>query len=164
MTTDRNTMLRRLFAEAKKRGITPERLRTEIAPAHNKGRTLKECGPAEIGKLLRIIGADDDRRPSNGFEHRNYDALAGRNGMATPRQLRMIEARWVAVSHQKTYQEKISALNAFIKRICHIDAMQFVRSRDVQKLVKAIEQMEKKQLIPGESTNERHHNATRTAE
>lgn len=74
---------------------------------------------------------------------RKYDNLGNRPGMATPRQLRMIEFMWAGVSYTHDQGKRASALRKFIMKICGKSAMEFVESRDVAKLVNAMQSMKK---------------------
>jgi len=69
---------------------------------------------------------------------RRYKSYEGRDEKyATPKQLRMIEAMWM--SSKAVKQKTLIALNRFIKRITHVDQLQWILKADVQKMVKAIE-------------------------
>lgn len=74
------------------------------------------------------------------YKHNNLDNRA--DMMASPAQLRKIEAMWFGVSRQETDTQRIKALNKFLKRIINVDDIRFVRKTDVQKVIKAIEKME----------------------
>jgi phage gp16-like protein len=70
-----------------------------------------------------------------------YSDLDNRPGMCNGKQARMIEAMWMAVSRMATAEEKQSALWSFMRRICGVDHFRFLKSYQVQKVVKAIETM-----------------------
>jgi hypothetical protein len=70
-----------------------------------------------------------------------YDNLGKRPGMASPPQLRMIEAMWKAVSYTHDPEKRAAALRKFIFRLCSKSAMEFVEQRDVSKLVNAMKSM-----------------------
>lgn len=73
-----------------------------------------------------------------------YEYLAGRKGMASPKQLRMIEAMWFKVSFQNNDNDRKQALYKFIQKITGKQRMEFLTSVDVRKIVLAIRNMEKK--------------------
>lgn len=78
------------------------------------------------------------------FKSLQFEDLANRDGMATPKQLRKIEAMWVDVS-VKTQPEDIKrSLNSFIKRITGKGDIKFVEQNDVQKIIKALSEMKAK--------------------
>lgn len=56
-----------------------------------------------------------------------YDSLGNRPGMATPKQLRLIEAFWRKAARNPSD----AALRAFLKRRFNIEAMRFVTEEDV---------------------------------
>jgi hypothetical protein len=64
-----------------------------------------------------------------------YDNLGKRPGMASPKQLRMIEALWVDVSYQKTYTAKLEAFRRFLLGHYRIDDLRFLEARDVGKII-----------------------------
>jgi len=162
----RSVKLGRLFAEAKKRGIDGEQLRNEIAPAQ-LGKRLSKASVIEIEKLIQFLGAAPSFRttphPSSptegrgdkargeatperplmsGFKER-YEELGRREGMATPAQLRMIEAMWMDVSRMPNHTAKERALQGFLKRITGVDDLRFLESWMVQKVVRAITAMQR---------------------
>lgn len=78
---------------------------------------------------------------------KNYDFedLGYREGMATPKQLRMISAMWKEVSYIKDEQARLKALDRFVKKICGVDSIRFLKSVDVKKVVRAIQSMKERQ-------------------
>ncbi len=76
-----------------------------------------------------------------GQSPKKYDDLGSRPGMATPRQLRMIEAMWAGVSRTHKEDHRQRALRKFIFRITHVEDMRFLENWQVQKIVKALEKM-----------------------
>jgi hypothetical protein len=80
-------------------------------------------------------------KPKKSFNHCKYNNLAGRAKMASPAQLRKIEAMWMQISRQKTDIEKAKALKSFIKRITGKDGISFITSVDARKLINAMENM-----------------------
>ena len=80
-------------------------------------------------------------KPKKNFNFCKYNNLSNRQGMASPAQLRKIEAMWKDVSYQKTSEDREKALKAMIKRICDKDAMEFLTAKDVRKVIKAFENM-----------------------
>ncbi len=72
-----------------------------------------------------------------------YNELGRRPGMASPAQLRMIEAMWAGVSYQKTSGEKGRALDRFIFNYFQISSLRFLESRHVKKIIRVLEEMKK---------------------
>lgn len=149
-----------LFAEAAKRDISAEELREKIAP-RELGMRLSVASEADIAALMRYIKGEGlppsqipeagsmvqgpgeskyDRPLMSGFRER-YDELGYRDGMATPPQLRMIEGMWMDVSNQRTYEDRLSALDSFLKRVVKVDSMRFVEGWMVSKVIAAIRRM-----------------------
>lgn len=71
---------------------------------------------------------------------RKYDHLAGRKGMATPKQLRMIEAMWADVTRATTQAERDASLKSFLARF-QVNGMECVEFFHVHKIVAALEMM-----------------------
>jgi len=71
---------------------------------------------------------------------RKYQHLGGRKDMATPKQLRMIEAMWADVSRAGTAADRAAALKKFLLRF-EIAAIEDIRWYDVRKIVAALKAM-----------------------
>lgn len=76
-----------------------------------------------------------------GANKTKYADLDGRPGFATGGQCRLIDAMWSQVSFTEVGEARESALNHFIKRISGVDGLRFLKRRQVEKVVKAIEAM-----------------------
>lgn len=75
----------------------------------------------------------------------NFNDLGEREGMATAKQLRMISAMWKEVSYIKDEKLRLKALDRFVKKICGVDSIRFLKSVDVKKVVRAIKRMKERQ-------------------
>lgn len=106
---------------------------------------------------------------TNKWEHREdnrtkYNELGRRPGMASPAQLRMIEAMWADVSYQKTSGEKGRALDRFIFNYFHISSLRFLESRQAKKIIRVLEEMEKSKGSPVRSTPGQANRSSRSSE
>lgn len=73
------------------------------------------------------------------FQKYKHNNLADRDDdMATPAQLRKIEAIWFEVSVQTNDESREKALNSFLKRITGVDNIKFLPKYQVQKVIKAL--------------------------
>jgi hypothetical protein len=72
-----------------------------------------------------------------------YEDLGERPGMATPAQLRMIEAMWKEVSHIHNIERRQRALRRFIFRIVGVSDMRFLEVLHVKKVIKALNEMKR---------------------
>jgi hypothetical protein len=72
-----------------------------------------------------------------------YSKLQGRDGMASPAQLRKIEAMWSFVSRQPTPEEKTKALHVWLEKRFHIGRLEWVKADQVGKVIGALEAMVK---------------------
>ena len=80
-------------------------------------------------------------KPNN---YNKYQYLGYRRDWATPKQLKKVEIMWKKVSIKETDEEKEKALNSFIFRITGKKRVNFLTHFDIQKLIKALEQIEKR--------------------
>lgn len=102
----------------------------------SKGLTWRHA--EELIADLRIkAGQPSDRRRLPRQRHADMDS---RPGMATGAQCRLLEALWSQVSRAEAGSREI-ALNHFVKRILGVDALRFIKSYQVEKLVRAMEAM-----------------------
>ncbi len=81
--------------------------------------------------------------------HLKYEDLKRRPGMASPRQLRMIEAMWKDVSYQASDAEKERAFNKFLLAHFGISDLRFLEDRQARKIVKTLEAMQQNQHTKG---------------
>jgi len=141
----RAVKLAQLFCDAEDRGIDKNDLRNLIAPGVI-GHRLSEATVGEVIEVIRHIGGRVTSsvipRPSSveNFKDRFSD-LGYRDGMATPAQLRKIEAMWMSVSKMPNYTAKQKALKGFLKRITGVEELRFIESWQVQKVIRAIDSM-----------------------
>ncbi|MGN1124598.1 MAG: regulatory protein GemA [Candidatus Gastranaerophilaceae bacterium] len=81
-------------------------------------------------------------KPKASFNKYKYNNLANRDKkMASPKQLRKIEAMWLDRTKAKTNEEKAKALKSFIKRITGKEGITFLTAVDVRKIINALENM-----------------------
>lgn len=94
-----------------------------------------------INKMKALAGQEYNRR---------YEDLRNREGMASPKQLRMIEAMWKDVSRAKTDEERLKALRAFLLNRFGVSDLRFLESSQVRKVVEALRKMkEAKKFVTG---------------
>ena len=72
---------------------------------------------------------------------RKYEDLGNREGMATPKQLRMIEALWRDVSRARSVKERERTLRSFLRNRFGIEDLRWVESWQVKKIVEALRAM-----------------------
>ncbi len=105
----------------------------------------KDLTKAEIEELINSLRDKAKEigtfKPKKSFIHCKYNNLAGREKMASPAQLRKIEAMWFRISRQKTDEERAKALKIMIKKITGKDGMSFLTAVDVRKIIKTFENM-----------------------
>lgn len=86
---------------------------------------------------------------STGFNRRakapRFEHLGKRPGMATPAQLRKIEAIWMNVSRQETVKEKRMALNHFLSNRFEVSLIEWVPFEKVGKIIRTLEAMKQQE-------------------
>lgn len=75
---------------------------------------------------------------------KKYDELSDRQGMASPKQLRMIEAMWKEVSKYRDEKDRARALRIFLQRHFGISDLRFLEDWQVKKVKRALENMRRK--------------------
>ncbi|HOX23008.1 MAG TPA: DUF1018 domain-containing protein, partial [Elusimicrobiales bacterium] len=79
---------------------------------------------------------------------RKFQQLAGRKGMATPKQLRMIDAMWTDVSRTTSAESRRAALAAFLRRYGCNDGLEGLEYWQVSKVINALEAMKAQRPAP----------------
>lgn len=68
-----------------------------------------------------------------------------RGGMASPPQLRKIEAMWEDVSRAETLEDRKKALRSFLTRVAKVSDLRFLDSEGAGKVINALTAMQNKQ-------------------
>ncbi len=130
-------------------GLTDEEYRGMVFeagtgyPVSSKELTEKEA--AGLIRTLEAMAVKQGvwtQRAGKGWGRRRFEELGGReNIMATPRQLRMIEAMWRDVSRARTDDERRKTLRSFLKRLVRVETLEFLEKKHVQVIITALEAM-----------------------
>lgn len=91
---------------------------------------------------LEGLATDAGAWETRGSRKTRYEHLADRPDMATPKQLRKIEALWADVSYHHRTDEQQRALRAFLFNKFKISDISFVRRSLASKVIKALESMQ----------------------
>ena len=133
--------IKRIHALVNRIGISDEDYRAKLDEEFGV-RTCKKLTRAEAGRFIRNMeavakgmGIDVGRRPRREWKRRP--------GMATPAQLRKIEAMWADVSRQRTAGGKRKALGAFLERRFGVSDLAFVTHEMPSKIIHTLEAMKK---------------------
>jgi hypothetical protein len=97
-----------------------------------------------IGKLEKIAVEKGVWSQYGNRGKRRYEDLKDRHGMASPKQLRKIEAMWKDVSYTHKQDERARALRKFIFRIAGVDDMRMLESKQASKIIEALQNMKHK--------------------
>lgn len=110
--------------------------------------SCKDLNYYQIYELISLLRDEGTKmgvfHPKKTFVKYKYNNLANRDkSMATPAQLRKIEAMWNDVARVKEPQAREKALKNYIKRIVGKDDMRFLTAVDVRKIIYALERTSK---------------------
>ena len=137
--------IKRIHGLLNRIGVSDEDYRARLEEEFGV-RTCKKLSSTQAGKLIRNMeslakemGIDVGGR-SKRTRRREW---ARRPGMATPAQLRKIEAMWSGVSRQRTAGEKRKALGAFLEKRFGVSDLAFVTHEMPGKIIHTLEVMKK---------------------
>jgi len=103
----------------------------------SSSKELNEAGLKQLIAVFHKMGFEDTSKK------RKYNNLKKRGDIldawATPKQLRMIEAKWM--SSPKVKVKTVEALEKFILRIAKVNKIDWLKGKHVQKVIKAIESL-----------------------
>ncbi len=75
------------------------------------------------------------------FQKYNYNNLEGREGMATPKQLRMMAAMWADYSNCETNEDREKAFRNFISKRFSVSDIKFIDVKTASKIIHALKIM-----------------------
>lgn len=75
-----------------------------------------------------------------------FESLANRGYMATPAQLRKIEAMWKDVCHFKTEEGRKASLRKFLEKKCNVSDLKFLPKNQVTKVIAILDSMKQQQM------------------
>ena len=107
--------------------------------------TSKDLTWREAEELIGELNQKSDVRREtvdvNPPDKTRYTEMDGRPGYASGAQCRMIAGMWAGVSRATDDEGRERALFSFLRRICGVDHFRFLKSYQVQKVIKAIQIM-----------------------
>jgi hypothetical protein len=133
-------MVRRIMTLQGLSGISEEEYRSLLW-----GYEVESCKDLTIADARKVIdflqglaGKVPEKRPV----HKRYDDLGRRSGeMATPKQLRMLEAMWMDVTSQKNRVNALEAYQVFLHNRFRILVPEHIEKDQVGKIKMALEAM-----------------------
>jgi hypothetical protein len=134
-------MVKRIKALQRAAGVDEESYRAMLA-----GYGVESCRGLDFRQAMEVVAAlrrfaGQDRRPGGS---RRYDDLGHRAGMATPKQLRMLEAMWMEVTRQTTRTAARSALGSFLLHRWQVTGLEMLRRDQVSAVRRALSEMQGK--------------------
>ena len=137
--------IKRIHVLTNRIGVSDEDYRARLAEEFGV-RTCKKLTRDQADRFIRNMeslakemGIDVGGR-SKRSRRREWSR---RPGMATPAQLRKIEAMWSGVSRQKTAGERRKALGAFLEKRFGVSDLTFVTHEMPSKIIHTLEAMKK---------------------
>jgi len=130
-----NPAIAKIHIAKKELKLSDEQYQLVLHSATGK-ESCKDMTPGELNQVLREM-------KSRGFKAKKsenktkYNDLANREGMASPKQLRMIEATWM--NHPRVRHKTAVALRTFLKHKFRIAHLRFIPANQVGKIATAIE-------------------------
>lgn len=131
--------------------LTKDEYRLRIQQMHGFSGSCLDLSSSEADALIASWRAEaiekgvwKDYRRQGGKAGLKYEDLGKRDKMASPKQLRKIEAMWKDVSRYRIAAQEINraaALKKFIKRIVGVEDMRFVEQWHARVLIKAMDSM-----------------------
>ncbi|MCE1274687.1 MAG: regulatory protein GemA, partial [Chlorobiales bacterium] len=102
---------------------------------------------AEVVAALRKLAGQEHGRAGARRSRRNlrYDDLGHRPGMASPKQLRMLEAMWMDVTRQATRESALEAYCTWLLNRFRVGRPEWIADVQVGKIKMALEQMQVKE-------------------
>lgn len=80
--------------------------------------------------------------------NKKYDELAGRDSkMATPRQLRKLEASWADICTETTEEGIKKSLREFVKKQFHVDDIRFMTKSKASRIIAIFEKIKINQCL-----------------
>lgn len=134
--------LRALWASARDKGLEEEALR-DIVKDETGARSISRMTTEQAAAVLKRLGvapiARKDGRGAGGEGHKRFDDLGRRPGMATPKQLRKIEAM---VADRFRAEDKGAALRQWLKDRFGVADLRFLPRYRASDVIVALEKME----------------------
>lgn len=126
---------RRIHGLARLLGLNDEAYRDMLFDRY-RVRSSKELNPQQRFQLINELR---EKVHANVAEFN--DLVDRKKHLATPAQLKAIEAMWAKVSRATTAADRKKALNAFVKRLTGIDHVRWITMHDARTLIRAINAM-----------------------
>lgn len=138
-------MIRKIHWIKRQAGMSEEEYRTMLASyGVESSKELSYWEGVDLIKKMEGLVKNKIRHKDNLNRYEElgirWDEVRGEY-MATPKQLRMIEAMWC--THPLVDQKNEEALRKFVKRITGVDRLEWLYMSDIKKVVNAIKSLKK---------------------
>lgn len=138
--------IKKIHVYKSKLGMSDADYRERVKLIHGTSTTCKDLNYEQANELLKEMEFLAYMNNTSLIPGQKYEELSHREDMATPKQLRMIEALWKDVSFHKRSLERAKALRAFLQRFGIAD-MRFIDQPSVHAIIAALKSMK----VKGES-------------
>lgn len=126
---------RQIHGLARLLGMTDDAYRDMLFDRYS----VRSCKDLSSGQRFALIKSLREQVHGNVAEFN--DLVDRKKHLATPKQLRAIDAMWAKVSRATTPADRKNALNAFVKRLTGIDNVRWITMHDARTLIRAINTM-----------------------
>lgn len=139
-------MIRKIHWIKRQAGMSEEEYRTMLASyGVESSKELSYWEGVDLIKKMEGLVKNKIRHKDNLNRYEElgirWDEVRGEY-MATPKQLRMIEAMWC--THSLVDQKNEEALRKFVKRITGVDRLEWLYMSDIKKVVNAIKRLKRR--------------------
>ena len=106
----------------------------------------KDLSPRQADDLVACLKglapAPVNAKPRRTERPARFAKLDGRPGMASAKQLRMLEASWVQRSRGESLQDKQEAFLEFLRRRFKVERLEWIAQEDVGRILRAIQKVD----------------------
>ena len=148
MTVIKPWQVKRIHVLLGRVGVFDEDYRARLRKDYGVS-SCKQLSSSQAGKLIKNMESIAKGMGIDVGQPRRRREWKRRPGMATPAQLRKIEAMWADVSRQKTPGEKRKALGAFLEKRFGVSDLAFVTHEMPGKIIHTLEVMKKQKQQAG---------------
>lgn len=116
----------------------------EILLTHFKVDSCKKLTFADAEYFIRWLEnhAESTGKWTSYDNKTKFDELDNRSNMATPKQLRKIEAMWKDVSYHSDDKSRKAGLRLFLEKKCGVSDLKFLDKSQVRKIILILEDMQ----------------------
>ena len=117
----------------------PDDIYREILANNYSVTSCKDLTQAQAKEFINFLKREANNAglnfPQQSFNKHKHNNLAGRDNMATPKQLRKIEAMWLDYTNDTDEEGRTKRLNAFLFKKFKVSHIKFLTKDTVSKVI-----------------------------